>query len=196
MANNNNHNAEPLESQLWKAADKLRKNIDAAEYKHIVLGLIFLRYISDAFTDLYEKLQSGEGEYAGADPEDIDEYRAENVFYVTPQARWPFLQSKAKDTGIGKYIDVAMDLIEKENPSLKGVLPKVYARGNIDPISIGGLIDLISNIAFDKAKERSADILGHVFEYFLGRFALAEGKKGGQFYTLRCVVELLARNEK
>ncbi|HOK00203.1 MAG TPA: class I SAM-dependent DNA methyltransferase [Termitinemataceae bacterium] len=186
-----NNTNEPLEKQLWKAADKLRKNIDAAEYKHVVLGLIFLRYISDAFEELHAKLKSGKGEYAGADPEDKDEYKAENVFYVPEKARWSYLQSRAKLPTIGKEIDEAMDAIEKENPSLKDVLPKVYARGNIDPTSLGGLIDLISNIALGEAKARSADILGHVFEYFLGEFALAEGKKGGQFYTPRCVVELL-----
>ena len=190
MANNNNKN-ESLEKQLWKAADKLRKNIDAAEYKHIVLGLIFLKYISNAFEILYAKLKEGKGEYAGADPEDRDEYKAENVFFVPPEARWSYLQAKAKDPEIGKLIDKAMDAIEKENPSLKGVLPKVYAKGNLDPTSLGGLIDLIGNIALGEAIERSSDILGHVFEYFLGEFALAEGKKGGQFYTPRSVVELL-----
>lgn len=184
-------NEEPIEKQLWKAADKLRKNIDAAEYKHIVLGLIFLRYISEAFEELYHKLQSGEGDYAGADPEDKDEYKAENVFFVPENARWSYLQSKAKLPAIGKEVDNAMDAIEKDNPSLKDVLPKVYARGNLDPTNLGGLIDLISNIALGDAKTRSADVLGHVFEYFLGEFALAEGKKGGQFYTPRSVVELL-----
>ncbi|BAF70813.1 type I restriction-modification system subunit M [Nitratiruptor sp. SB155-2] len=184
-------NGDSFEQSLWKAADKLRKNIDAAEYKHVVLGLIFLRYISEAFEDLYEKLKRGEGEYAGADPEDIDEYRAENVFFIPPEARWSHLKEKAKDPEIGKIIDNAMELIEKKNPSLKGVLPKVYARGNIDPIALGGLIDLFSNIAINEAKEKTSDILGHVFEYFLGEFALAEGKKGGQFYTPRSVVELL-----
>ena len=188
---NNNRQEEPLEKQLWKAADKLRKNIDAAEYKHVVLGLIFLKYISDAFESLYEKLKKGEGEYAGADPEDRDEYRAENVFFVPPEARWSFLQAEAKKPKIGIIVDAAMDAIEKENPSLKDVLPKVYARGNLDPANLGGLIDLISNIAMHDAKARSADVLGHVFEYFLGEFALAEGKKGGQFYTPRSVVELL-----
>ena len=189
-AKNNNKN-EPLEQKLWKAADKLRKNIDAAEYKHVVLGLIFLRYISDAFENLYEKLKKGEGEYEGADPEDRDEYQAENVFFVPPEARWEYLKANAKKPEIGKLINDAMEAIEKENPSLKGVLPKVYAGGNIDPLSLGGLIDLFSNVAFEEAKEKSADILGHVFEYFLGQFALAEGKKGGQFYTPRTVVELL-----
>lgn len=182
---------EPLEKQLWKAADKLRKNIDAAEYKHVVLGLIFLKYISDAFEDHYQKLKAGEGEYAGADPEDRDEYKAENVFFVPADARWSKLLAKAKDPKIGTLVDNAMDAIENENPSLKGVLPKVYARQNLDPTSLGELIDLVGNIALGTAKARSADVLGHVFEYFLGEFALAEGKKGGQFYTPRSVVELL-----
>lgn len=191
MARNNNNKEEPLEKQLWKAADKLRKNIDAAEYKHIVLGLIFLKYISDAFEELHEKLKSGQGEYAGADSEDRDEYKAENVFFVPPSARWKYLQSRAKLPEIGKDVDSAMDAIERDNPSLKNVLPKVFARQNLDPTSLGGLIDLVSNIALGDAKSRSADILGHVFEYFLGEFALAEGKKGGQFYTPRSVVQLL-----
>ncbi len=184
-------NPEPIEKQLWKAADKLRKNIDAAEYKHIVLGLIFLKYISDAFDDLYTNLKTGSGEYTGADAEDKDEYKAENVFFVPPSARWKFLRSHAKKPTIGKTVDEAMDAIERENTSLRGVLPKVFTRGNLDPTSLGGLIDLVSNIALGDAKARSADVLGHVFEYFLGEFALAEGKKGGQFYTPRSVVELL-----
>lgn len=192
MARDSDKNQEePLETQLWKAADKLRKNIDAAEYKHIVLGLIFLKYISDAFEGLYEKLNKGDGEYAGSDPEDRDEYKAENVFFVPQLARWSYIQSRAKLPEIGKDVDTAMDAIEKENSSLKGVLPKVYARGNLDPTNLGGLIDLVSNIALRDAKKRSADVLGHVFEYFLGEFALAEGRKGGQFYTPRSVVELL-----
>ncbi len=188
---NGNNNEEPLEKQLWKAADKLRKNIDAAEYKHVVLGLIFLKYISDAFTKLYKKLEAGEGEYAGADPEDKDEYKAENVFFVPEKARWSSLLSKAKQPTIGKSVDEAMDAIEKENPSLKGVLPKVYARQNLDPTSLGELFDEIGKIQLKATKERNGDVLGHVFEYFLGEFALAEGKKGGQFYTPRSVVELL-----
>ena len=182
---------EPLEKQLWKAAGKLRKNIDAAEYKHVVLGLIFLKYISDSFEEMYARLQKGEGDYAGADPEDKDEYRAENIFFVTPEARWSFLLVKAKQPDIGSHVDAAMDAIEKENPILKGVLPKVFARQNLDPASLGGLIDLVGNIALGDAKARSADVLGHVFEYFLGEFALAEGKQGGQFYTPRSIVELL-----
>jgi type I restriction enzyme M protein len=189
--NNDKEQKEPLEKQLWASADKLRKNIDAAEYKHVVLGLIFLKYISDAFEGLYEKLKKGEGDYAGADPEDRDEYKAENVFFVPQEARWPYLQSKAKQPDIGKFVDNAMEAIEKENPSLKGVLPKVYSLGNLDPTSIGGLIDLIGNVALGESRATSGDILGRVFEYFLGQFALAEGKKGGQFYTPRSVVELL-----
>jgi len=191
MAKKKEDQEESLEKQLWKSADKLRKNIDAAEYKHVVLGLIFLKYISDAFEELYATLKLGEGEYTGADPEDKDEYQAENVFFVPQDARWSHLQAQAKQPTIGKTVDGAMDAIEKENISLKGVLPKVYARQNLDPTSLGELIDLISNIALGDAKSRSADVLGHVFEYFLGEFALAEGKKGGQFYTPRSVVELL-----
>ncbi|MBU1086898.1 MAG: type I restriction-modification system subunit M [Candidatus Omnitrophica bacterium] len=188
---NNKTQDEPIEKQLWKVADKLRKNIDAAEYKHIVLGLMFLKYISDTFEELHDKLVAGKGNYSGADPEDKDEYKAENVFFVPGIARWNHLRSNAKMPTIGKIVDEAMDIIEKENPSLNGVLPKVYARGNLDPTNLGGLIDEISKIALGDAKARSADILGHVFEYFLGEFALAEGKKGGQFYTPRSVVELL-----
>jgi type I restriction enzyme M protein len=180
---------EPLEKQLWSAADKLRKNIDAAEYKHVVLGLIFLKYISDSFEELFTQLQGERTQ--GADPEDKDEYKAKTVFFVPPPARWNFLQANAKKPEIGRLVDEAMDAIEADNPSLKGVLPKVYARQNLDPASLGGLLDLVSNIAFGDAKARSADVLGHVFEYFLGEFALAEGKKGGQFYTPRCIVELL-----
>ena len=191
MAKKKEAQEESLEKQLWKSADKLRKNIDAAEYKHVVLGLIFLKYISDAFEELYATLKAGEGEYAGADPEDKDEYKAENVFFVPQDARWTHLQAHAKQPTIGKTVDEAMDTIEKGNTSLKGVLPKVYARQNLDPTSLGELIDLISNIALGDARSRSADVLGHVFEYFLGEFALVEGKKGGQFYTPRSVVELL-----
>lgn len=182
---------QPVEQVLWAAADKLRKNMDAAEYKHIVLGLIFLKYISDNFYELYHKLEAGEGDYAGADPNDPYEYRAENVFYVPPQARWDYLQSRAKLPTIGKDIDDAMDAIEKDNPSLKGVLPKEYAKEKLDKQSLGGLIDLVSTIALGDSVSRSNDVLGRVYEYFLGQFALAEGKKGGQFYTPRCVVQLL-----
>src|SRR5690606_28731129 len=180
---------ESIEKTLWKAADKLRKNINAAEYKDVVLGLIFLKYISIAFEKLHAELTEQIDQ--GADPEDREEYTAENVFFVPPSARWSFLQSNAKQITIGKIVDDGMDAIEAENPQLKGILPKVYAKQNLDPTSLGDLIDLIGNINFGETKERSADVLGHVFEYFLGQFALAEGQKGGQFYTPRSVVELL-----
>lgn len=184
---------EPLEVVLWKTADKLRKNIDAAEYKHVVLGLIFLKYISDTFEAHYNLLVEGEGELAGADPEDRDEYTAYNVFFVPENARWSYLLNQAKQPNIGKLVDDAMEAIENDNPQLKGVLPKVYARQNLDPTSLGELIDLIGTIALGDAKSRSADVLGHVFEYFLGEFALAEGKQGGQFYTPKSIVGLLVQ---
>ena len=181
----------PIEQALWASADKLRKNMDAAEYKHIVLGLIFLKYISDSFYELYHKLEAGKGDYAGSDPNDPFEYRAENVFYVPPNARWDYLQGRAKLSTIGKDVDDAMDAIEKDNASLKGVLPKEYAKEKLDKQSLGGLIDIISTVALGDSISRSNDVLGRVYEYFLGQFALAEGKKGGQFYTPRCVVQLL-----
>ena len=176
-----------IEQKLWLSADSLRKNIDAAEYKHIVLGLIFLKYISDSFESIYKKLKKTKN----ADPEDRDEYKAEKVFFVPPSSRWSYLQSVAKQPEIGKKIDQAMLAIEKDNPSLKNVLPKVYAKGNLDSTNLGQLIDDFSNIDMQLAKDRSADVLGHVFEYFLGQFGLAEGKKGGQFYTPLSVVKLL-----
>lgn len=191
MTKNNSTKPEKIEAQLFKAADKLRKNIDAAEYKHIVLGLIFLKYISDSFEELYTKLKEGKGKFEGADPEDQDEYKAENVFWVPKNARWSYLHSRAKLPTIGKDLDDAMELIEKENPTLKGILPKVFAKPNLDKSALGGLIDLIGNIALGDEAAKSKDILGKVYEYFLGEFALAEGKKGGQFYTPKSIVKLL-----
>jgi len=180
-----------LESTLWKAADKLRNNMDAAEYKHVVLGLIFLKYISDSFDTLYNKLKS-ESSSTGADPEDKDEYIAERIFYVPPQARWIWLQKRAKLPTIGKNIDDAMDALEKDNPSLKGVLPKDYARPALDKQRLGELIDLIGSITLsENGSGKGKDVLGFVFEYFLGQFADAEGKKGGQFYTPQSIVRLL-----
>ena len=187
----NNKTNESFEKQLFKAADKLRKNIDAAEYKHVVLGLVFLKYISDSFEELFNKLKEGKGEYEGADPEDQDEYRAQNVFWVPQNARWPYLHSRAKLPSIGTDLDEAMELIEKENPTLKGILAKVYARPNLDKAALGGLIDLISNTALGSEAAKSKDLLGRVYEYFLGEFANAEGKKGGQFYTPKSIVRLL-----
>lgn len=186
------NNSDTFEQKLWKTADKLRKNIDAAEYKHIVLGLIFLKYISDAFEELHQKLVQGEGMYEGADPEDKDEYLAENVFFVPPQARWSYIQGQAKQPTIGKILDDAMELIERENSKrLKGILPKAYGQQKLDQASLGGLIDLIGSITLGDAEAQSQDVLGRVYEYFLGQFALAEGKKGGQFYTPESIVRLL-----
>ena len=180
-----------LEKQLWLAADRLRKNMDAAEYKHIVLGLIFLKYISYSFEKHYNKLKRGQGKYKFSNPEDWDEYKSKNIFFVPKSARWSYLLIHAKSPDIGLKIDKAMQAIEQKNPSLKNVLPKIYAKRNIDPINLGGLIDIFSNIDIEGAKGRSRDVLGHVFEYFLGQFGLAEGRKGGQFYTPLSVVKLL-----
>ncbi len=190
-ANTKKEKEEPLEKKLWKSADKLRKNMDAAEYKHVVMGLIFLKFISDAFEELFAKLKKGKGEFEGADPEDRNEYIAEKVFYVPPSSRWNRIQGRAKLTTIGKDVDEAMEAIEKDNPSLKGVLPKVYAQEKLDKGSLGGLIDLIGTATLGTKEAQSKDILGRVYEYFLGEFALAEGKKGGQFYTPTSVVRLL-----
>jgi len=185
-----------FEAKLWLAADKLRNNMDAAEYKHVVLGLIFLKYISDTFEEHRAKLVEGKGDYAGANPEDQDEYKAENVFWVPPAARWSYLQSSATQPTIGKIVDDAMVAIERDNPRLKGVLPKDYARPGLDKHRLGELINLIAGIVLTAASEgekthRSVDLLGRVYEYFLTRFASAEGKNGGQFYTPSCVVRLL-----
>lgn len=182
---------ESFEKTLFKAADKLRKNMDAAEYKHIVLGLIFLKYISDSFEELYNKIKAGGADFAGANPEDADEYRAENVFFVPQIARWSHLHSRSKLPSIGKDLDDAMEAIEKENPTLKGILPKVYARPNLDKASLGGLIDMVGNIALGTEAAKSKDLLGRVYEYFLGEFANAEGKKGGQFYTPKSIVRIM-----
>lgn len=186
VKNNNNTN---LEQSLWAAADKLRNNMDAAEYKHVVLGLIFLKYISDAFTQKYKRLKLEIKD--GADPEDPDEYRGENIFWVPREARWEYLQDNARKPEIGNLIDGAMDAIERDNPQLKGILPKDYGREGLDKVRLGELIDLISGIGLGDSESKSKDLLGRVYEYFLGQFADAEGKKGGQFYTARCVVKLL-----
>jgi len=178
-----------FEAKLWQAADKLRNNMDAAEYKHVVLGLIFLKYISDAFEEKHAALAADKK--SGADPEDPDEYRAENIFWVPKDARWSHLQGKAKQPTIGKLLDDAMVAIERDNPALKGVLPKDYARPALDKQRLGELIDLIGTIGLGDKQNRSRDVLGRVYEYFLTRFASAEGKNGGQFYTPQCVVRVL-----
>src|SRR5438034_1286715 len=192
---NNNHKKSNnganvgYEAELWQMADALRGSMDAAEYKHVVLGLIFLKYISDAFEEQHAKLEAEKAQ--GADPEDPDEYRALNIFWVPPEARWWHLKAQAKQPTIGEIVDVAMTGIERDNASLKGVLPKDYARPALDKQRLGQLIDLISNIKVGDAEARSKDVLGRIYEYFLSQFASAEGKKGGEFYTPRSVVKLL-----
>ncbi len=190
MANGDLSGSIGFEQQLWQAADKLRNNMDAAEYKHVVLGLIFLKYISDAFEEKYTELNND----PDADPEDRDEYLADNVFWVVPEARWKYLVDHAKQPTIGQMIDNAMIAIEKDNPTLKGVLPKNYARPDLDKTRLGELMDVLSfNIGGRISQEM--DILGRVYEYFLSKFASAEGKLGGEFFTplsvVRTLVEML-----
>src|SRR5258708_167861 len=191
-----------FEETLWQAADKMRGHMDSAEYKHVALGLIFLKYISDAFEErrsqLEEETTDPSNELYVIDPEDRmsviedrDEYVSENIFWVTIEARWQYLQANAKQPNIGKLIDDAMVAIEKDNPPLKGVLPTDYARPTLDKQRLGELIDLIGTIGLGDADSRSKDILGRVYEYFLGKFASAEGKGGGEFYTPQSVVKLL-----
>ncbi|MEW6110441.1 MAG: class I SAM-dependent DNA methyltransferase [Nitrospirota bacterium] len=191
-----------FEEKLWQAADKMRGHMDPAEYKHVVLGLIFLKYISDAFEERRSQLETlvsePSSEYYVKEKqarygivEDRDEYLSENIFWVSKKARWPYLQANAKQPTIGKLIDDSMVAIEKENPSLKGVLPKDYARPTLDKHILGELIDLVGTIGLGSSENRSKDILGRVYEYFLGHFASAEGKGGGQFYTPQSVVKLL-----
>ena len=183
-----------LEAKLWAAADALRNNMDAAEYKHVVLGLIFLKYISDAFEAKHAELDAQRKQ--GADPEDPDEYRAASIFWVPKEARWQHLKAKAPQPTIGTLVDDAMSGIERDNPTLKGVLPKDYARPGLDKQRLGQLINLVSDIGLGSPADRAKDILGRVYEYFLARFASAEGKGAGQFYTpsrvVRVLVEVLA----
>ena len=184
MAKETNSN---FEAQLFKTADKLRKNIDAAEYKNVVLGLVFLKYISDSFQELYEKLEADEY----SDPEDRDEYKAENVFFVPESARWKNLHARAKLPTIGTDLDDAMEAIGKENPELRNVLSKVYGKPNLDKTSLGELIDVITDIELKAEHHNTKDLLGRVYEYFLWEFANAEGKKWGQFYTPKSIVKLM-----
>ncbi|MGK9451377.1 type I restriction-modification system subunit M [Acidithiobacillus caldus] len=176
-----------FEAELFKAADKLRGNMEPSDYKHVALGLIFLKYISDAFEAKHKALLAEDAQAA----EDKDEYLADNVFWVPKEARWSHLQAHAKRPEIGTLIDDAMRAIEKDNEPLKGVLPKDYARPALNKVMLGELIDLISGIALGEAGDKSRDILGRVYEYFLGQFAGAEGKRGGEFYTPRSVVRVL-----
>ncbi len=178
-----------FEAKLWQAADALRNNMDAAEYKHVVLGLIFLKYISDAFEAKHAELEADMAH--GADPEDRDEYRAATIFWVPREARWTALKAAAPQPTIGTLVDDAMAAIERDNPSLKGVLPKDYARPGLDKARLGQLINLVSDIALGAPADRAKDTLGRVYEYFLAQFASAEGKQSGQFYTPRHVVRVL-----
>ena len=183
-----------FEAKLWSMADALRNNMDAAEYKHVVLGLIFLKYISDAFEAKHAELEAQRDQ--GADPEDADEYRAASIFWVPQESRWSHLRANAPQPQIGTIVDDAMTAIERDNPSLKGVLPKDYGRPGLDKQRLGQLINLVSDIGLGRPADRAKDVLGHVYEYFLAQFASAEGKKGGQFYTpshvVRILVEMLA----
>ena len=178
------------EAQLWKMADALRGSMDAAEYKHVVLGLIFLKYISDAFEERHAAVLAEWGSEAA---EDRDEYIAENIFWVPPEARWANLKTQARQPTVGQLVDGAMAGIERDNRVLKDVLPKDYARPSLDKQRLGQLIDLVSNIRVGDKEAQSKDVLGRVYEYFLSQFASAEGKKGGEFYTPRCVVKLLVQ---
>ncbi len=193
MAQNDNNGADAkrdglgFEAELFKAADKLRGNMEPSDYKHVALGLIFLKYISDAFEARHAQLLAEDAAAA----EDKDEYLADNIFWVPKQARWSHLQANARQSSIGTLIDDAMRAIEKDNESLKGVLPKDYARPALNKVMLGELIDLISGIALNEGNDKSKDVLGRVYEYFLGQFAGAEGKRGGEFYTPRSVVRTL-----
>ena len=191
-----------FEAQLWQAADAMRNSMDPGEYKHVVLGLIFLKYISDSFEERRAALdaltrEAGSDYWCEADAdreailEDRDEYAAENVFWVPAEARWSRLQENAKRPEIGRIVDDAMGAIERDNPRLKGVLSRDYARPTLDWHSLGQLIDLVAGIGLGGAAARAKDVLGRVYEYFLGRFASAEGKGGGEFYTPQHVVRLL-----
>ena len=179
-----------FEETLWATADKMRNNMDPAEYKHVVLGLIFLKYISDSFEEIYTQIKADPDYYEGQE-EDKDAYVGESVFWVPKEARWEYLKSNAKKPEIGKMIDDAMIAIEKDNATLKGVLSKNYARPDLDKVRLGELIDLVGTIGLGDKESRSKDVLGRVYEYFLGRFASAEGKGGGEFFTPQCVVKLL-----
>lgn len=178
-----------IEAQLWQTADKLRGHLDAAEYKNVVLGLIFLKYISDAFDQARAEVIKEKEQ--GADPEDPDEYVSKRVFWVPKEARWSLLKGNAKQPTIGTLIDEAMEAIEKHNPSLRGVLPNNYSRPQLDKTRLGGLVDVVSGIDFVDEESRKQDVLGRVYEYFIKEFASKEGKKGGEFYTPRSVVRVL-----
>jgi len=179
-----------FKEKLWEAADKLRGHMDPSEYKHVVLGLIFLKYISDAFQEQYDRL-SATAATKHADPEDRDEYLGDNILWVPPKARWAELQARAKTPEIGRLLDEAMVAIEADNPSLRGVLPKIYASPDLNKERLGEVLDLIGTVGLGDPESRRMDVLGRVYEFFLGRFASQEGKGGGEFFTAACVVRLL-----
>ena len=176
-----------FEEELWASADKLRNNMDAAEYKHVVLGLIFLKYVSDTFMEKYKELLEEDEDFA----EDMDAYLAEGVFWVPEIARWDYIAKHSKQVEIGQIVDSALDAIEKENDSLRGVLPKNYSRPELDKRILGEIIDLFTNINVGGKEGKEKDILGRVYEYFLGKFAANEGKGGGEFYTPKSIVSLM-----
>lgn len=181
-----------FEKKLWAAADKMRNNMDPAEYKHVVLGLIFLKYISDSFEDIYQAIKADKDAFDG-EWEDKDAYKARNAFWVPEKARWDYLKQNAKKPEIGKLVDDAMIAIEKDNPTLKGVLPKRFARPDLNKQRLGEIIDIFSSLGLGDKEAKVKDILGRVYEYFIGRFASAEGKGGGEFYTPASVVKLLVQ---
>ena len=186
---NKNSATTGYEAELWQMADALRGSMDAAEYKHVVLGLIFLKYISDAFEEKQAQLETERAD--GADPEDPDEYLAQNIFWVPTEARWAYIKASAPQPTIGQIVDDAMVSIERDNPALKDVLPKDFARPVLDQQRLGRIVNLVSNIKVGDADARARDVLGRVYEYFLAQFASAEGKKGGEFYTPKSIVKLL-----
>ena len=186
---NKNSATTGYEAELWQMADALRGSMDAAEYKHVVLGLIFLKYISDAFEEKQAQLETELAD--GADPEDPDEYLAQNIFWVPTEARWTYIKASAPQPTIGQIVDDAMVSIERDNPALKDVLPKDFARPVLDQQRLGRIVNLVSNIKVGDADARARDVLGRVYEYFLAQFASAEGKKGGEFYTPNSIVKLL-----
>ena len=187
MTNKNSSTTLGYEDKLWLAADKLRGSMDASEYKHVALGLIFLKYVSDAIETKYEELKAD----SYADEEDVDEYTSENIFWVPQEARWNYIKQYANSPEIGKVIDNAMELIEKENTRLKGVLNKNYARPELDKTRLGELVTLFTNLEMGTNKAKEMDMLGRVYEYFISKFASAEGKGGGEFYTPACIVRTL-----
>jgi type I restriction enzyme M protein len=192
MAKNKSTAKLGFEKKLWKAANKMRNNMDPSQYKHVVLGLIFLKYISDSFEKTSQRIRESK-DFQEWELKDRDSFKARRTFWVPEEARWEYIRGQAKDPNIGKIIDDAMIAIEKENKSLKGVLPKNYSRSSLDKTLLGELVDLVGNIDLNGNRKRAEDVFGRVYEYFIGKFASQEGKGGGQFFTPTCIVDLLVR---